>query len=79
LWLFVTAVPDFSVRTAFVTPILENHPKKYDELKSRLNGYGRVNAIDHRDTTSVIALMMAAADDLKRHEGVILSALSGES
>jgi hypothetical protein len=83
LWLFVTAVPDFYVHAAPATPILENQPRKHDELKSKVNIRVRALAVDiavdHRNTTSVMRLMMTAAGNLKQNGEIMLSALSRES
>ena len=57
------------VKEASAKPILDNDPKKYDFLKSKLNVNGSAVAIGHANTASGARLMMTAAYNLRENGG----------
>jgi acetyl-CoA C-acetyltransferase len=57
------------VKEASATPILDNDPEKYGELKSKLNVNGSAIAVGHANTASGARLMMTAAYNLRENGG----------
>jgi len=57
------------VKEAAATPILDNDPKKYVALKSKLNVNGSAIAVGHANTASGARLMMTAAYNLRENGG----------